>query len=1278
MGSDIPGKERPGDQTVIEDMQLFQTIADFTPSAIFIFQGDDMRYVNPSALTITGYTKEELLAMPFWAIVHEDSQETIKLRGRDRQSGANVPVDYEVQLVRKDGEVGWYNVRVSMIELAGKPAVMGVVDNINERKQVEEEQAAHLRFFENMERIDHVVRQTTDVEQMMSDILQTMLDMFETDRCWLLYPCDPCAESWSVPMERNRPEYPGAFALGEEIPMLPEVEVIFRGALDKDGVITVDSQDADALKKTHERFSILSQMHMAVYPQRGKPWLFGMHQCSHYRDWTDEEKNLFREIGHRLADSLSSLLFQRELQVSEVKYHTLFRSTSDAIMLLDDKIFFDCNKAALRLFGCTSQDEFLSKHPSEFSPPMQPCGIDSMSLANERIATAFRQGENRFEWTHKKIDGIEFSADVWLTAMDMDGKKVLQATVRDITERKRTEKLLIESEEKFRVIAEQSLMSVIVLQDNLIKFMNQAASDISGYSIEEMMRWGSNEWAKTIHPEDRSFLLEQGRKKQAGDQDVVVNYSYRIITKDGRIRWLDQYSKTVSYDGRLADMITAIDITDHKQSEEAIQTLVASIVDQTGQGFFDNLVIQLARWLNVECVILGELVDVDKINTLAMVLDEELMPHYSYSLIGAPCGDVANKGFSSYSEGVSKLFPNDKDLLDLGAESYIGTPLQDIHGNNMGVLCAIGRSKLVLPERARDMFEIIASRAASEIERMQAENELLQRKGQYKSLYSMLRLMCDNMPDMIWAKGTDKRYIFANKALCDNLLHAQDTDEPVGKLDMFFAERERNMYPDDAQRHTFGETCRYSDTITLESGKTERFDEICNIRGKFLFLDVRKAPMFDDNGEVIGVVGSARDVTEIRKAENQLRKLSQAIEQAGESIMITNREGVIEYVNPAFTKLTGYSAEEAIGQTPRILKSGNQDAAFYKGMWDTINSGNTWYGKVIDRKKDGSFYPATLTISPIFNQLGEGTTCSHFVGIQSDLSKLEDMEHQFHQAQKMEEIGTLVGGIAHDFNNMLSGMTGNLYLVKQRVREMPDVVQKLDNVESIAFRASDMIQQLLTFARKSMISMKEMPFTPFIRDILKLLRTSVPENIEMHQDICSNALQIKGDSTQLHQVLMNLVNNALDAVEEVDEPHITVRLEAFHADDAFSESHPYFKAVPYAHLSVEDNGCGIPEHQIEHLFEPFFTTKEQGKGTGLGLAMVFGAIKTHHGFVEVKSSEGKGSTFHIYLPLLALEETVSVSPKEQKVARGHGETILLVDDQPHIIETGKEVLESLG
>ena len=408
--------------------------------------------------------------------------------------------------------------------------------------------------------------------------------------------------------------------------------------------------------------------------------------------------------------------------------------------------------------------------------------------------------------------------------------------------------------------------------------------------------------------------------------------------------------------------------------------------------------------------------------------------------------------------------------------------------------------------------------------------------------------------------------------------------------------------------------------------------------------------------------------------EKKLLMLSSSVEQTSDAIIITDSEGTIQYINPAFSILTGYSEQETIGQNPRFLKSGVQSDAFYQEMWEQLGGGRAWYGRTVDKKKDGSFYPAMLTISPVKNESGE---IVNYVGIQQDLSKHENLEAQFHQAQKMEAIGTLVGGIAHDFNNMLAGITGNLYLAKTKSKDQPEVIDRLNSVEQLSFRAASMIQQLLTFARKGRVDMKLLPLIPFIKETLKFLRTSVPENIDIRQNICSDSIQIKGDSTQLHQVLMNLINNARDALEGIENPHINVNIELFNADALFVEKHPYFEAEAYARISIEDNGCGIPAYQLKHLFEPFFTTKEPGKGTGLGLAMVFGAIKTHHGFVEVESAPDTGSTFHVYIPIVEDKEFIYL-PHQHEVREGNGETILFVDDDKNVRDTNIEILKSLN
>ncbi|NWF39353.1 PAS domain S-box protein [Mariprofundus sp. NF] len=428
------------------------------------------------------------------------------------------------------------------------------------------------------------------------------------------------------------------------------------------------------------------------------------------------------------------------------------------------------------------------------------------------------------------------------------------------------------------------------------------------------------------------------------------------------------------------------------------------------------------------------------------------------------------------------------------------------------------------------------------------------------------------------------------------------------------------------------------------------------------------------NGEQV-LYSIIHDITARIKAEDQLRKLSQAIEQAGESIIITDREGIIEYVNPAFSIITGHTAEEVMGESPRLLKSGRQSSEFYDELWQTILSGEVWKRSLIERRKDGSLYPASMSIAPIFNEAHEIT---HFVGIQQDMSDHEELENKFRQAQKMEAIGTLVGGIAHDFNNMLGGMTGNLYLAKKRMVDFPDVVHRLEVVESLSYRASDMIKQLLMFARKGVLEMRPFGLTSFIKEVSKINEVSIPENISFKTRFCLEELVVNGDATQLHQALINLLNNARDAVASVAEPQVSLSLDEFEADAEFSHLHPSMSGTRFARLTVSDNGCGISKEQQEHIFEPFYTSKEVGTGTGLGLAMVYGAIESHGGIVEVESTPGEGSSFYIYLPLLEEKQSV-ISPEDcDAIISGQGETILVVDDNADIRMSTKEVLESIG
>jgi len=428
----------------------------------------------------------------------------------------------------------------------------------------------------------------------------------------------------------------------------------------------------------------------------------------------------------------------------------------------------------------------------------------------------------------------------------------------------------------------------------------------------------------------------------------------------------------------------------------------------------------------------------------------------------------------------------------------------------------------------------------------------------------------------------------------------------------------------------------------------------------------------DVAGKVM-VQGVVIDVTERVKVEQELRKFSQAIEQTSESILITDISGSIEYVNAAFSTMTGYSKEYVLGKHPQLLHEEND--SYCGKLWNARASSACSETMFYDRRKDGTIHPMLMSVAPILNDAGE---IKHHVCIQRDMTELKQLEEKFYHAQKMESIGTLVGGLAHDFNNMLASMTGSMYLLKTNLADQPEFVRNIESMEDQVFRSADMIKQLLLFSRKGHVDMLLLSFVPLMQEVFTLTRRTVPENIPIHFNCTDTVMKIKGDASLLQQVFMNLVNNARDALAEIKEPRIDVNVSMFEADEVFMRKHSEATDRYYACLSVQDNGSGISEYDMEQIFEPYFTTKDKDTGTGLGLAMIFGAIESHGGFIDVVSHVGKGAMFSVYLPLQ--EDVIEVQEDEEVdgLAVGHGEAILVVDDEKMIREVNVALLKNIG
>lgn len=446
--------------------------------------------------------------------------------------------------------------------------------------------------------------------------------------------------------------------------------------------------------------------------------------------------------------------------------------------------------------------------------------------------------------------------------------------------------------------------------------------------------------------------------------------------------------------------------------------------------------------------------------------------------------------------------------------------------------------------------------------------------------------------------------------------------------------------------------------------------------GRLRYVHAQGEAECPDSGRAKRLFGTVQDISERYLAgQEELARLSGALQQVGEIIVITDSKGVIEYVNPAFTRITGYTADEAIGKKPSILKSDLQEPAFYREMWETISRGNVWKGTLTDRRKDGSYFPVMITVSPVKN---DQQLITHYISVQQDISGHQQLEEQLHHSQKMEALSTLVGGIAHDFNNMLAGILGNTYLIRARWRKGEDFSDLLDAIDRYGNGSAEMVRQMLTFACNDNVELKPVDMTRLMHESCRMAGAAIPGNIACSFRIDEDALKVLGDVSQIRDILLHLTDNARDAVAAAENPGIEVSLQRFQADRDFCSRYPDSACEEYARLTVRDNGSGIRQEDIKRVFDPFFTTKGVRKGTGLGLSMVYGAVRRHNGIIDVESVPGEFTMFHIYLPLMEASSDMLRGIEVDATVEGGGATILLADDEEALRAVHASLLADLG
>lgn len=813
----------------------------------------------------------------------------------------------------------------------------------------------------------------------------------------------------------------------------------------------------------------------------------------------------------------------------------------------------------------------------------------------------------------------------------------------EIEERTRAQKALQASEERYRTLVEKALEGIVVAENGILRFVNRQGVEITGYDLEELL---GKPFTDFIHPDHRQMVLERHYRRLKGEE-FSSRYSFMIVTRDGSSRWVEIDSGLIVWEEKAAVLFSMNDITERKETEDQLE----------------------------------------------------------------------------------------------------------------------------------------------------------QSEKRYRSLYSLVRLMCDNVPDLIWAKDLEQRYLFVNRAVCEKLLIAQDTEEPLGKTDRFFSEKERERHPENPSWHTFGEIGVNWNAAGGSSPEPQRFDEFGNVQGEFLYLDVYKAPFWNEDARIIGTVGCARDVTRERSIEQSLRE-SEALyrdlfESASDLIYTHDLAGDFTSVSSAVLPLLGYTVEEFLTLNfrhvvdPRSLQITEQNLrnkvhgdaettgpyeilAHAKGglpVWlevtsrlmksDGVPEGVHGIARDVTKRKEleaavleaqmkyqsvvGAFDGLIHISSPNheiefanqrlidrtgYNPVGQkcyevvhGLSvvcpwCNHematietyrrerlsprdnrwyyvvsspMVHQDGSISRIflmqdideqkrsvderENLKEQLVQAQKMEAVGTLAGGIAHDFNNLLQVVLGYSQLLLGRASPDSSQYDAIKKITVAARHAADLVKGLLAFSRKAVSRPRPLDLNYQVVEVKGLLERTIPKMIKIQLRLEEDLPIIQADPGQIEQILMNLGVNARDAMPEGG--LLTIETGAVHVDLEFCRKHVDAAPGYYCMLAVSDTGQGMDKETIEHIFEPFYTTKDVGKGTGLGLAMVYGLVKQHHGFITCESWPEQGTSLKIYFPVVEKEKE-ELEQIDVAAAPGGDETLLIVDDEDVVRNLGADYLRQAG
>ena len=758
--------------------------------------------------------------------------------------------------------------------------------------------------------------------------------------------------------------------------------------------------------------------------------------------------------------------------------------------------------------------------------------------------------------------------------------------------------------------------------DGNLDFLNARATEYTGMTLDQLTGWS---WANVIHPDDIESIVVQWT--EIVSSGLAKPLEFRIRRWDGEYHWhITRQVVSRGPDGRVLRWYgTSTDIHDQKVAEEALRD---------SESRFRLLVetIPHKMWMT----------DADGLTTF---LNQRGIRHFGLS-------EEAIQGFG----WLELLHPQDAAAARLSWEAAVasGHPFRSEYRMRE----ATGEYRWYLsqgvplpgpdgkPERwVGTWTDINEQKQAEEMVRVSGE---------------LLHAVSVNTTDAVFVKDRAGRYLLFNPAAARFV--GLPMEEVLGQTDA----------------HIFDESSAIrvmeKDQMVMTSGEPDTSEEVLTAAGVTRTYLVTKAPYRSPAGEIIGLVGISRDITQSRKVREELQLRDRAIMAVTQAIVITDPnlpDNPIVYVSPFFEKLTGYSSEEALGRNCRFLQGRDTDPAAVTQIRDAIRERRPLAIELLNYRKDGAPFWNGITIAPVM----DGDRLVNFISAATDVTERRKLEEQFRQSQKMEAVGQLAGGIAHDFNNLLTIINGYSEMLLGDRSINDQARSTLAEIRTAGERAAGLTAQLLAFSRKTIIEPKILNLNDLVDSIGKMLRRLIGEDIRFTTNLETNLYRVKADPGLVEQALLNLAVNARDAMPRGG--RLTIETRNVLTPAVSRPGAPPDRPTRRVRLVISDTGVGMTPEVLAKIFEPFFTTKGVGKGTGLGLATVYGIMQQCEGTIDVTSEPGRGTRFELLFPAVEDKSIPSALPGSASPVRG-AETVLLVEDEDAVRKLSRMSLTLQG